>query len=574
MKKSSSRSFWLAVTFFLALFLLQAVSTLATTAPTFDEVAHLPAGIAQLDVGHPVFNAEHPPLVKMLAALPLRGMLPPIDSAIPQWRSLNEWEFGRLLLFPTQADGFPKAPTELFFWARLPMIVLGMLLCLTCTLWSRALYGSAGAMTTLLFAVGCPTLLAHSRLVTTDVPVATFAVMTMFMSWRWFLQPTWGRAAGAGIALGCCLASKYSGVVMIPALGLAATVSLWRHPLHRIRLLELAHPLMPRRVLGAQVLTAGALSLGVIALSYGPPFNPLLWLEGVRTVGFNHLEGYPFYLMGAFSTDGFPSYFFQAFLLKSPPGFLLGLVLWGASRAFARRTPADEAALAPPSALPFLLFPVVLYGIFIVRMAPNIGVRYLIPLLPFLFVLLGELGPRLARGHFRVLLAILLGMQGMAAFQARHDPLSYFNGLWGCRGPQAIFCLDDSNLDWGQDLARISDVVAPLRTPGDTVRLLYFGTAHPGAYLRGWERMKEDEILSPEPALYVVSLHRLNRLLEQLGRPNGMDWFVRFAPVATVGNTYYVYDFRRRAADARPSGVLFPLNSSATVSRVSVSPGP
>jgi len=105
------------------IFLAFTLSTLQTTAPTFDEVAHLPAGYAQLEEGRARLNPEHPPLVKLLAASMIRPLLPPMASLGSDVQGLNEWQFGRRLLFDGQSN-----PQTLFTLARLPMILLGGLL--------------------------------------------------------------------------------------------------------------------------------------------------------------------------------------------------------------------------------------------------------------------------------------------------------------------------------------------------------------------------------------------------------------------------------------------------------------
>ena len=67
----------------LAAFLIQAVSTLSITAPTHDEVAHIAAGYAALTTGQYHLNREHPPLVKLLAALPLLSIGGRIEAFDP-----------------------------------------------------------------------------------------------------------------------------------------------------------------------------------------------------------------------------------------------------------------------------------------------------------------------------------------------------------------------------------------------------------------------------------------------------------------------------------------------------------
>src|SRR5712672_625478 len=55
-------------------FIVLALGDLLTTSPTYDETVHLVAGYSYLITHDYRLNPEHPPLVKMIAALPLLGM--------------------------------------------------------------------------------------------------------------------------------------------------------------------------------------------------------------------------------------------------------------------------------------------------------------------------------------------------------------------------------------------------------------------------------------------------------------------------------------------------------------------
>src|SRR4051812_4806666 len=65
---------WIVSAAALAAFIALALGDLLTASPTSDETAHLTAGYSVLVTHDYRLNPEHPPLVKMLAALPLVGM--------------------------------------------------------------------------------------------------------------------------------------------------------------------------------------------------------------------------------------------------------------------------------------------------------------------------------------------------------------------------------------------------------------------------------------------------------------------------------------------------------------------
>ena len=525
-----------------AAFLGQAFSTLATTAPTYDEVAHLPAGYAELMTGKAIFNPEHPPLAKLIAAAALwpdggeEGDLP------SGWQQLDEWRFGQVFLFAPGRD-----TQAIMTRARRGPIMIGLLLCLVCCGWSTRLYGAAGGLFTLALCVFSPTLLAHTRLVTTDVPVGAFGVLTAALTWELMNKATLWRCLLVGLALGATLASKFTGLVFIPALGAAVAISLWRRwgqdwgemPTGRITL--------------AALLVAGA-ATAVVGLSYGWPPSVGAYLRGMDAVGANTQAGFQPLLLGQFTEGRFPLYFPIAFLLKTSPAVLLALAVLVAVPLLRRKALLRPVVVHGADVRWFLWIPPIVYAAAIVARAPDIGVRYLIPIYPFLFVSMGLVGAALwsARAG-KVLVLGLVALHIRSAAQAWPDPISYFNGLLGCRGPAAVRCLDNADFDWGQDLARVGDVINPMRRPDEQVVLLYFGTALPAGYVPNGRYMQDDDLSHPRPQLYVVSLSELQRMVHFLGNGGLNDWQQRFRPVATVGNTYFVYDFRPQSARLKSS---------------------
>ncbi|HTR79100.1 MAG TPA: glycosyltransferase family 39 protein, partial [Gemmatimonadaceae bacterium] len=293
----------------LTAFLVQAFSTLQTTAPTFDEVAHLPAGYAELTTGAVVFNQEHPPLAKLIAAAALWPKGGQLDSLIPNWRRLDEWTFGFDFLFARGRD-----PTAIMTRARRGPILIGLLLCVVCFIWSTRLYGPAGGLFTLALCVFSPTLLAHARLVTTDVPVAAFGALTALAAWEMMQRANLRRAAGAGAALGATLASKFSGVLFIPALGLPVAAVVWSR-WRRLRPRTEARRAGLRRTVGLSTVIFAVAGL-IVVLSYGWPLSFSGYWDGFSVVRAHQLPDYQSFLLGRFRDGRFPLYFPIAFLLK------------------------------------------------------------------------------------------------------------------------------------------------------------------------------------------------------------------------------------------------------------------
>jgi hypothetical protein len=207
--------------------------------------------------------------------------------------------------------------------------------------------------------------------------------------------------------------------------------------------------------------------------------------------GFAHTEMKSYmrgtFLLGHYSNTGFPSYFFYVFLLKTPLPALL-LIITALVFSLLR---CAERRLVPI----FLLVPAGLYFLMAMASHLNLGVRHLLPIYPFLYVLAGGLVLELDRWRRSARIMALLVMVGVIAVSSRivffparglkwqtvaPHYLAYFNELAG--GPANGFAeLADSNLDWGQDLKNLK-LWLVAHDIKDPIYLCYFGMADPRYY--------------------------------------------------------------------------------------------
>lgn len=521
---------------------------MAVKSVTNDELSHLPAGLAAVATGELRLNPEHPPLVKWLAGAAGATLDPelPLDAAA--YREANQWAFGRATLFESGNDH-----RALLFRGRLPVVALSVLGGLGVFLWSRRRFGAAGGLLSLALHAFSPTVLAHGRLVTMDAAVAAGAVWTLYLGWLAVrtARPSDGlralRDGLFGLALGLTLGAKFSGLLLLPALALAdlATAGVtFRAAWHR-------------RVLRWAV-AGGAAALVVQAL-YLFPADPLRYLHDLRGLYAENDPDALYYLGGRFRSDGFPEYFLAALAVKTS---VAGLVAMAAGLALAVRRALPGADGEDRRDDLWLWLPAALWIAAHSAWALDLGVRYLLPVYPLLFVLAGAVPRavvrlRSARGQKPALAAgavvlVLGGAQLATAAAAWPDYLPFFNrparALAEARG--GVPWLDDSNLDWGQDLARL----APwLESKGiGRVRLLYYGAGVPEAYGVAREPMLPDDWWhSPRPGDYVVSAQYLVRGLHTArteGAPT--DWLLRHRPAGVLGGTLYLYRFAPSAPAA------------------------
>ena len=177
-----------------------------------DAYAHLPAGISYLDLGRHFIYRENPPLVRLLAALPvwMSGPRMTYDRASSADRS--EWRVGTGFIAANGARHH-----ELFVGARCVVLSLSILCGLLIFFWASESHGAAAGIVRASLWLIDPTVLANSGMATVDVGTSMFGLGATFLFWRWLRDPSWRNALLAGVGLGAAQACKFSMLALYPA---------------------------------------------------------------------------------------------------------------------------------------------------------------------------------------------------------------------------------------------------------------------------------------------------------------------------------------------------------------------
>ena len=539
------------------------VNSLLREAPTVDEVIHLPAGITYWQTGTFKLYPHNPPLIRLAAALPVVASGPETDRLYKRdprrpWAE-SFWEgpypnkagFAHEFAYQNAARYF-----ELFARARLVMPVFSVFGGWLVFAWSRRLYGDRGGLLSLALWTLCPNILAHGRLVTTDLGATVLGFGATYAFWRFLHQPTWGRAVLAGIALGVAELAKFSMLLLYGLWPVLWVVHEWLARSREGRLARLGRFMV-------QAVTIVALSVLTIDLGYGfegvgTPLGRfefvsqtlarpekrgttapsgrddllnLAWSHRVNRfrvtlladlpsplpsyylIGFDlqkleadgipklwgwrpgkdprprpdEVSGYPVYLDGQLRETSWWYYYVLALIYKGPEGTL---ILLGLSMADLLATRRSRAAWADE--LTLLIVPGVVLGAMSFGTNINLGLRYVLPIFPYLFVSAGKLAPwvsGMAGARRRVAIGVVsacLAATAIATLSIHPHYLAYFNRASGgpARGSEHLI---DSNLDWGQELVGLRQWAAR-NAPGERVGVAYFGQINPELFnLRGEE---------------------------------------------------------------------------------------
>ena len=516
--------------------------------PTVDEFAHVPTGLSYWQTGQFELYGKSPPLARLWMALPAKLLLslqlPPPPANPSGW---GPWEFGQAFEYLNTKSYF-----QVFFLARLSIIALSILTSLLIFLWIRKLFDPWIAVLGAGLFLLSPTVLAHGHLATTDAAI-TLAVFAFVFSLRW---PQTSRpalsAAVSGCLFGLAFATKFTAIAFFPLLVVSAFWPFrnWKSSLSYLAIsiccawfvvvcaygFERPLTLMTTLKMGSTLLQkCQALWPSSIPLPL-----PRSLLKGFDAQLMDIEQGeFGNYLLGRWSANGWWYYNLLAFLFKETIAFILlvCLIVW----AVVRRPPSRFDAV-------YLFLPMVLMSVSLLRaMHLQIGIRYLLPLFPFLAVamayplslLVRQPGlPRVLTGLAGVLLLVSL----VLSFPSY---ISYFNALSGLAGKPDELLLD-SNLDWGQDLYRLKDINREF--PQDPIYLLYFGHVQPQHYGIKYKLPPA----APVKGIFAVSANFVRGYAYVAPAPNGTfmkvprgyaEWLTAHKPLRAEGSIY-LYDLR------------------------------
>lgn len=557
-----------------------AVSSMKGDAPTFDEQGFLVRGLAYLRgeanggnrhmrVGHPLgLNALNASLLVNDPSVRL-----PADD--PSWAETSFHRPAELFLWEIGND-----VAHVMFLSRLPTLWLGLLLAAVGGRWAAEMTrrrptksrssvspAVAGIVALVLLAFD-PNIMAHTRLVTTDLGLAAAAALAGYGLWRFLRRPGWANLLLAGVAAGLMLNTKFTSLLFVPLFGVVMLLGFAR--LRRetagstdgrfaktVLMGVLGYPLIALITLWAgHGFQVGHLSGPLPVIGPVDAAIPLShYLDQLLDIGNRLGVSTPSFLLGRYSDSGWWYYFPVAFLLKTPlPGLLLlaGALACLAGALLKRQDTLggawfDLAALLVPPA-----------GYFAIALTTdiNLGYRHLLPILPFLYVFIGVMaGVGICAASRRAsvwrvrLVAGLMAWFVVASIWIHPHYLAFFNVLAG--GPNNGWrALVDSNLDWGQDLARLADWLVEREI--DPVWLSYFGEARPAYYGIGYRGLDSfpPRLMNPAarpfyphdpaPGWYAISATTLQGV--PFADHDLFAFFRQRDPAAKIGYSIFLYE--------------------------------
>lgn len=465
---------WLVLAALVIVMVTQLWTSIRQLSITSDEIDHLHAAYRYLQCNDFGWNPEHPPLVKIVAALPLIAMR--INDPIAHACGLAN---SKEIDFVAGHDFVFANPERMLTAARWAVSLFSVLLLLTVWFFARKMFGLPVAMICGVLVAFDPNFLANGALVTTDVAAALAFLLAVYALYRYATEPNFTRLLAVGLATGFALCAKHSMIllaVVLPVL-LFTDAILFRRDERGRRLLRSAGTLVAVAAIAFIVLWAGygfryaarpggaaiwsppqlPLAHGVVATRLIPQLQqwhllPQAYLGGLQDVLVQSEVGDPSFLLGRLYLKGKWFYFPVAAAIKYTLSVLLMALLSVLSWRFWRRKSRE---------LLFLILPASIYLGFSMSSKMNIGSRHLLPVLPLLtiFAAAGTWSWVRDRRWATAVLAAILAVQVFTSLHTYPNYLSYSNEFWG--GPAETYrYLGYSDADWGQAQKMARDYVA------------------------------------------------------------------------------------------------------------------
>jgi MFS family permease len=368
------------------------------------------------------------------------------------WKSEPHWTVGHRLLYRSGYDAY-----RILLLARLPTIALFLALCVAVYWFVAAESGSGGwAVVAALMTGLCPNLMAHGRLATVDLAAAALMFIATALFLRLLREPSNAIAVATGMVVACAVLSKTSALILGPWLAVLflkrwrAWRSLFVMAIAALATFEVTYLLLGRTL--------------DVTLPFRAYANTLATIAGWYAKGHEH----PQFLLGEFSFRGWPHYYLVAFLLKTP---IAAQLLFIAACVVATRVRS------------FALFVCIAFVFLFIAISAtsniDLGLRYVLPIFPFVYAAIGLALAAESKRHGKgltIAAAVLVAWHAAANFAAYPSYIGYFNESIGSRRNADRFLID-SNLDWGQDLRRLRLWCDAHGV--DFIRVDYFGGGEP-----------------------------------------------------------------------------------------------
>lgn len=475
--------------------------------PTYDEPVYVSAGLLALTQHDLAYNAEHPPLPKAIAAIPV--LLTPYTLPPGHVDGANDERVYSAAFLQVQGDALGAVTLASRIVPLLELVAVAVLLVLL----GRQLVSFAGGLVAGALWLLSPMTLGLGHLDGVDLPFAVAVCVYAGALLHARHHDDRRSTVLLGVALGLCFATSPLAIPLaLVTLPLLVLQRRGRGALQWLLVCAVAWA----------VLWASYLVLDPSELLHGTWLLPTPYVDGLRFLADNDTVPAHGYLLGQAWLGGQWWFWPGSLLVKLTTPVLLVLVLallcWRYASSERRR-----------DALVVLAIPALTLLAAVMSSPRDLGVRYLLPVVALWCAGAAPVVLLLERVWARAALVVAaVAASVMLAVSMPHS-LAYTSPPF----VPAYRVATDSNVDWGQDLRLLQEWAA-----GKEPYVAWFGprgTSYadvPGARsldatpvrdVRGWVAVSATRLTSADP--------------------ESLSWLRAYCPVGTIGGSVLLYRF-------------------------------
>jgi len=540
------------------------VSTYRIFSQTIDEPGHIACGMELLQLHSYRLEPQHAPLARMATALlpfltgsrlpefrpELLRMEPMPDPYRFDW--LPIFQFGNHIL--TAGNNYSTT----LALARLGILPFYILACVIVCLWARRLYSRGIALICLLLYANLPPVLAHAGLATTDMAFAATMAAAFFAFFEWTHRPTRFRLILWAVLTAMAIATRVTALVFLPLCFLSCgavrllaerkrwdarwilrqgnslalfiltvAFTIWACYLFRTDMFYTPGEFRAKSLMfQSQVQPPLLERLKFTILSTSTPWS--VCARGFFDSVHHARAGHSAYLFGKARRMGWWYYYPVALGVKLPLVFLL-LVVFGSCVLLFSASPDQWHRFQ------IILISAGLILIVFMSSSVDIGVRLILPIVALLALLAGVAVESLCKYGVigKSVLVIMLSWFCIDSVMSHPNYLSYFNEFSrSSREPILV----DTDLDWGQDLLRLTRRVKRLNV--DHIGVVYSGSAD-------FQLMGIKNLWRLDPGQVTTGYVAISKTAYYFSKGGLFAWpyfwIRRYQPIETVGSSIYLF---------------------------------
>ena len=516
-----------------------------STSPNCTEVGHIGAAVSlwhtgKLDVFH-----VNPPLVRIIAGMPVALFCNPEFSLIPyshRPQDRCEWALGATFLNINELDHL-RWYIFLMRLACIPLILLGGYFGYR---FASELYGEWSGVVFLIIWTFSPLILGWGATICPDVHAAAIGIVGLYTFWRWLKTPTWNKAVIAGICLGLLPLTKITWIIAFPIWLILWAINFPGKQKRQFVVIMLLgiytinmgylfdgsfrqlkdYQFISGTFTGQEIAKGRATVGNRFAdswIGHIPVPLPAEFVQGIDTQRIDFERGMDSYACGIWSERGWWWYYGYVLLLREPLGVWGLLLLALFVSCFCRRV---NASLRNELTI---LIPLLAVFVFISSQdGLSINPRYIVLVLPLLYIFVSKVASSTA--ICRLLSAVLIVWVVVSSMLFYPYSMSYFNELAGEPKNYPRYLLG-SNIDWGQDAYALKAWVEK----NLKAQPLYISYSSPISLEKLGIESEGTVPTEPTSGWVVIGVNEL------FTREGKFDWLKKREPICMIGYSIWVY---------------------------------